>query len=414
MRTYRFHPLVLAALTLLAAGVALEDAAVTVSSVIPLTYVLYSEVTGEGDATVDVERSLSGFSAVPGEEFEVEVKAVNDGESPVGDVRVVDLVPDGLHVVDGEPGVSGSLEPGEVMSTRYRVRLRRGEHRFTGTEVHVRNTSGSRDVGSEVDVRSTVVCRYPLDGSPEPRDTLLGGAVASDEAGEGVEFHSVREYRQGDSLSRVDWRRLAKHGELSTVEYHEERSLDAVVVLDARQPCFQAPSMRHPDAVEYGVYALERLYAAVRATGGTPWVSVYSLAGSLPPTADLPPADVSGVVEDRVRELRRDSRTWVGGDFGSATGDYVRAVDEHLLDRMEVYMVSPLLDEAAAEAAREFAARDRDVTVYSPDVCFGDTTPKYVEGFRRRRRIRGLMEVVDVVDWDVRRRLEEVIMEGSP
>lgn len=413
MRTYRFRPLVLAAFALLAAGVALEDAAVTVSSVVPLTYLVYAELTGSSTVEVDVSRKIRDVSHLPGSEFTVELRLRNSGGSAVADLRAVDDVPEGLYVVEGEPGVSGSLEPGERMETRYSVRLRRGEHGFEDVELRSRSYSGSRELEVDEEEASKVVCRYPLDRAPEPRDTLLAGAVTSDEAGEGVEFHSVRDYRAGDPLSRVDWRRLAKHGSLSTVEFHEERSTDAVVVLDARQPCFQAPTEEHPDAVEYGVYAVERLYAAVRATGGTPMVSVYSLASSLPPTDDLPPSDVSRVLEERTAELRRDAEVSSHGDEDAATTEYVRAVDEAANDRMEVYVVSPLLDEAAVDVARGFAGLDRSVTVVSPDVTFGDDVGSYVERYRRRRRIRGLHGTVSVVDWDVRRSLEESVLEGG-
>ncbi len=413
MNTNRFRPLVLASLFLLAAGVAQEEAAVAVSAVIPLTYLLYAEATGGTTVEVDVERRVEAEAASPGSTVEVSLEVMNPSESRVADVRVVDDVPAALHVFDGEPGVSGSLDPGETMETTYTVMLRRGEHGFGEPRVHSRNVSGSRDTTASVDETSTVVCRYPLDTAPEPRDALLAGSVTSDEPGEGVEFHSLRDYRRGDPLSRVDWRRFAKSGDLSTVEFHEEMSLDAVVVLDGRQPCFQAATERHPDAVEYGVYAVERLYAAVTATGGKSAVSVYSLTGSLPPTTELPASQVSSVLESRVADLREDARTWVGGDVDYATDEYVRAVDEEVHDRMRVFLVSPLLDEASSEVVRGFSACGRDVTVVSPDVTWSDDPASYLEGFHRRRRIRGLRTVADVVNWDVRRSLDEAVQEGG-
>ncbi len=413
MNTNRFRPLVLAALFLLAAGVAQEEAAVAVSAVVPLAYLLYAEVTGERDVDVEVARTVEAEAGAPGSMVEVSLEVENPRDSRMADVRVVDSVPPSLHVVEGDTGVSGSLDPGESMKTTYTVLLRRGEHGFGEPEVHGRNVSGSRDTTASVDETSTLICRYPLDSAPEPRDALLAGSVTSDEPGEGVEFHSVRDYRRGDPLSRVDWRRFAKTGDLSTVEFHEEMSLDAVVVLDGRTPCFQAATEIHPDAVEYGVYAVERLYAAVSATGGKAAVSVYSLAGSLPPTTEIPASQVSDVLESRVADLRDDVYTWVGGDVDYATEEYVQAVDEELYDRMQVFIVSPLIDEASSEVVRGFSACGRDVTVVSPDVTWGDDPAPYIEGFHRRRRIRGLRSVADVVDWDVRRSLDEAVQEAG-
>jgi uncharacterized protein (DUF58 family) len=51
--------------------------------------------------------------------------------------------------------------------------------------------------------------------------------------GEGIELHQLRDYRAGDPLSRIAWRRSARHGRLLTREAGDERELDLLLVIDA-------------------------------------------------------------------------------------------------------------------------------------------------------------------------------------
>lgn len=52
-------------------------------------------------------------------------------------------------------------------------------------------------------------------------------------AGEGSELQQLRDYRVGDPLARIAWRRSARHGRLLTREGSDERQLDVLLVVDA-------------------------------------------------------------------------------------------------------------------------------------------------------------------------------------
>lgn len=59
------------------------------------------------------------------------------------------------------------------------------------------------------------------------------GAQSRRVAGEGSELAQLRDYRAGDPLSRIAWKRSARHGRLLTREAGDERQLDLLLVIDA-------------------------------------------------------------------------------------------------------------------------------------------------------------------------------------
>lgn len=51
--------------------------------------------------------------------------------------------------------------------------------------------------------------------------------------GEGMEFHQLREYRQGDSLRQIDWKATSRHQHLIARDYQEERDQQVVLMIDS-------------------------------------------------------------------------------------------------------------------------------------------------------------------------------------
>ncbi|MCH8543689.1 MAG: DUF58 domain-containing protein [Alcanivorax sp.] len=55
------------------------------------------------------------------------------------------------------------------------------------------------------------------------------------QAGDGQEFHQLREYRPGDTMRQIDWRATARRGELVSREYRDEQNRHIIVLLDGGQ-----------------------------------------------------------------------------------------------------------------------------------------------------------------------------------
>jgi uncharacterized protein (DUF58 family) len=51
--------------------------------------------------------------------------------------------------------------------------------------------------------------------------------------GAGSELHQLREYVQGDPISRIDWKATARKGQFITREFTEDQHLDVLVAIDA-------------------------------------------------------------------------------------------------------------------------------------------------------------------------------------
>src|SRR5688572_27763555 len=158
---------------------------------------------------LQIARRLPGRFAV-GEASEVRLDLFNPGRLPAV-VEVFDGVPAGAEA-EAMPW-SGSITPGGKAKLTHPVRIiERGLAHFG--PVHIRRTSAlalwrrKYLTGEAEDVRV-----YP-DYEPVLRFALLSlqhrpdqmGIVRKSFAGSSRDFHQLREYREGDPLSQIDWK----------------------------------------------------------------------------------------------------------------------------------------------------------------------------------------------------------------
>ncbi|MBZ2188453.1 DUF58 domain-containing protein [Alcanivorax sp. JB21] len=61
------------------------------------------------------------------------------------------------------------------------------------------------------------------------------GRQVKRQAGDGQEFHQLREYRPGDTMRQIDWRATARRGELISREYRDEQNRHIIMLLDGGQ-----------------------------------------------------------------------------------------------------------------------------------------------------------------------------------
>lgn len=224
---------------------------------------------------LSIERSVTPDSPAEGDRVDVTVTVRNEGDRALPDLRVVDGVPPLLPVVDGPPRRATALAPGSETTFGYAVAATPGKHRFEPATVVARDASGATELRTTAAERTVVDC-----GAPVPAAVLREltghrpGELVTDDGGSGIEFHRTREYRPGDPVNRVDWRRFARTGELATVEYREERAATVVICLDvgppptavAGGPSEPGPDGRsNPHATARGVLAADRLASALAA-----------------------------------------------------------------------------------------------------------------------------------------------------
>lgn len=132
------------------------------------------------------------------------------------------------------------IEPGEVVDLEYRCRAtERGPQHFAGCEIRIASPLGLWWRRRFVDTQS-IAHVYPnystiskLLAYAVDSQSHLTGVRLSRRRGEGIEFHQLRDYREGDSLRSVDWKATARMGRLIAREYQDERDQQVVFLLDA-------------------------------------------------------------------------------------------------------------------------------------------------------------------------------------
>jgi uncharacterized protein (DUF58 family) len=132
-----------------------------------------------------------------------------------------------------------TLAPGNYALATYRFRPDvRGDLTFGRVALRLASPFGlweiPRDAGVETKVRSfpnfAEITRYALLAIDNRLSQI--GVLRRRRRGEGMDFHQLREYRQGDSLRQIDWKATARMRKFISREYQDERDQQIVFLLD--------------------------------------------------------------------------------------------------------------------------------------------------------------------------------------
>ncbi|WP_395747513.1 DUF58 domain-containing protein [Prosthecobacter sp.] len=152
-----------------------------------------------------------------------------------------------LEVFDGIPTAAEaeglphrvSIPAGEYAAISYQARfVRRGQHVFTAAHVLVHSAFGLwrrlHFVAGESQTRA-----YP-NYEPVVRFALLAmanrveqmGIVKRRRMGASLDFHQLRDYQDGDVLSRIDWKATSRRSSLVSRDFEETRNQTILLVPD--------------------------------------------------------------------------------------------------------------------------------------------------------------------------------------
>jgi uncharacterized protein (DUF58 family) len=183
----------------------------------------------------DATRTLPHSLAV-GTRHVVTLGIVNRGRLASA-LTVFDHVPASLSAT-GLPR-SLRLAPGARADFDYAIApAQRGELEIAPVEIVARSPVGlwrrrlRAGVAQHVRVYPNfrAVSRYALLAAANRAGEL--GIRRRPRRGEGLEFHQLREYRQGDSLRQIDWKATARLRRAVSREYEEERDQQVVFLID--------------------------------------------------------------------------------------------------------------------------------------------------------------------------------------
>ena len=198
-----------------------------------------------------VQRQMPGSLAL-GRWSEIRLDVEHDLDQPLT-IQLFDHVPDGLSH-ENLP-LSTELQPGQRSLIGYRLRpLKRGHFTFEICELNLPSPfglwSGKRLLNITDHTRVYPDFARLYGGQLLAVDNWLSqlGVRQRQRRGQGMEFHQLREFREGDSLRQIDWKATARHRTPIAREYEDERDQQIVFMLDCgRQMRSQDGELSHFD-----------------------------------------------------------------------------------------------------------------------------------------------------------------------
>lgn len=370
-------------------------------SVVGVAYAAYAQGEQAPEATVSLDRVLSESEPNPGDEVEVSLHVTNVGDDILPDLRIVDGVPPALATAEGSPRLGTSLRPGESDTLEYTIVAQRGVHDFETSTILTRNWSGTTEGEHRMNEQGSIRCipelEPSLDAFPLRKQTIQhAGRVTTDTGGPGIEFHSTREYRHGDPLPRIDWKRRAKTGEFTTVQFREEEAATVALVIDTRRDAYVTDG-DDTSAVEHEIRAARAVGPTLMEEGNSVGVASFG-----PVWTWLRP----GLGRSHRARLRETLATGEGFAPLPSEERYlprhtVRRLRKNLPGDAQVIFFSPVADDYLVTTLRRIEAYGHAVTLVSPDVTDTRTHGGIVAQMERAERLRAIRAAgIRIVDWD--------------
>ena len=361
-------------------------------------------------ADITIERTVGETTPEPGEEVDVALTVTNESGRLLSDLRIVDGVPGGLVVEDGPARLGTALRPGERTTLTYTVTARRGTHRFDPVRVITRDPTSAAEASFLAGSETTIECEPTIRSLDAPvplrrSAAAFSGRLTTEEGGPGTEFHSLREYRHGDPLSRVDWKAHARTGDLATRRFHEERAARVLLLIDARVAAYRAPAEDEPHAVDRAADAAGSVAASLLDRGDTVGLAAIGPTDRPGETATEPCwlAPSSGDSHRvRLQHLLADhpQLSTVPPEDRIVWSGQLSLLRRRLRSETQIVLFTPLCDFGSMAIARRLDARGHAVTVVSPDPSADRTASQQLAGVGRRMRALDLEGLgVPVVDW---------------
>jgi uncharacterized protein (DUF58 family) len=161
------------------------------------------------------------------------------------------------------------------------------------------------------------------------------GVLRQRRRGEGLEFHQLRDYREGDALRQIDWKATSRRGRLIAREYEDERDQQIVFLIDCgRRMMARDGDISHFDQVLNATLLLA--YVALRQGDGA---GLMTFAGDAP--RFVPPRKSRATLNIFLNTLYDVQPTLRPPDYNAAAIELSR----HLKRRSLVVVLSNLRDE---------------------------------------------------------------------
>ena len=218
--------------------------------------------------------------------------------------------------------------------------LVRGELDFGSVEMRVRSLLGlwerraRRGAATRIRVypNFAALSKYALLATDQRLSQI--GVLQRPRRGEGLEFHQLREYREGDMQRQVDWKATSRSGKLISREYQDERDQQIMFLIDCgRRLSAHDDALSHFDHVLNAVLLLA--YVSVRQGDAAGFLT---MSGH---TRFMAPRKSAATVTAMLNQLYDLQPTLVTSDYHAAAVDLMLRLRKRAL----IVIVSNLRDE---------------------------------------------------------------------
>jgi uncharacterized protein (DUF58 family) len=293
---------------------------------------------------VSVTQFTEPSHAIEGDDVRLRIEATRASRLPVGALSA--------HGVISGVGPYEHTLRGRGRTARAEIslgRLPRGRFLVAGTSLEVADPLGFESVSLPIEPPAPLLVHprlVELTSLFSDAGSVLGdGRRVLLRRPAGFDFHSVREYEQGESLRRVHWPTTARRGQLMVKELEDSPRAAVVVILD----CDPAGSAGEPSDSSFD--------AAVRAAGSV--LRAYAVRGkrAILMTTAAEPITVT------VASLTGDFDAALGGlaavqaDAPHGLADFLHRLRDPAARSGELVVVTGTLDPAAVDRLVETAAK---------------------------------------------------------
>jgi uncharacterized protein (DUF58 family) len=360
---------------------------------------------------LSAERTISSDTLPSNQPVEVKVRVTNEGPD-LDEIMVVDILPRGMTLVDGNTKALSSLPHGAELEIQYTARAPRGNYMFNDLLVDASDHLGVLRDHAEIPARKRIVylpevTRLRKVAIRPQRTHGHFGPIPSRQAASGIDFYGLREYQMGDPRRWINWRASARHDqEIFVNQFEQERIADVGIILDARQQS----NIITPDGkslFEYGVQAAGSLSDALLNDGNRVALLIYGFG------MERTFRGYGKVQQERILYALGQART--GHNFALESLGYLPT--RFFPAGSQLVMVSPLMM-ADVAPLMQLRACGYDLLVVSPDpvdfeaheIGLKGDLPWEVARLERTLLLRKLQRLgIRVLDWQVERPLEPLV-----
>lgn len=244
--TQRVVPVVLLSATLIIVGTVLEPSLLLLGLALFLFVASMKGLTTlEYMAASRIATNWRVKGSVEGEEIIVELDLVNNSWVPIVFAEASFNYSPFLRLVQGSRAALIALPPKGRVIYRAVLRARTGRHLIGPVKFVIRDPFGLYR-SPEVVVSHPII----LDIRPRTSEVVVRrlfaytrstGLTKARDAGLGVEFYDTRDYRPGDEIRWIDWKKLASMNRLVVKEFERETFQTVLFLVDATPYTTQGP-----------------------------------------------------------------------------------------------------------------------------------------------------------------------------